>query len=239
MRLGLWLTEHTADGEALHKALALCRAQDIPVSGVTDTPCLRFHNIRQREAFLYRCAEAILRGEALPAEGVARHLAPDARAGNVLRRYAGLQASLALHLDHADVREGQGCFFLGDAMIVCPLSDDGAADALLPPGVWTDLLTGETVSGAFRRLRSVNAMPVLIRENTLLAIRVDGTSMLPDGENRLTLHWFEPAAEAALTLPDLGRFHAYRSGQSFSALSEDALPCRLITHHQGQETYWR
>ncbi len=236
MQLGLWLSKHLADREAVERVFALCQAQDIPVAGVTVTPCPRFQTAAEREAFLCRAAEAIMRGEALPAEDVARHLSRDARAGNVLRRYVGLRASLALHLNNAKAREGQGCFFLGDDIAVCPLSDEGAVDALPPPGVWTELMTGETVSGAFRRLRSASAMPLLIRENALLAVRVDGTSMLPDGQNRLTIHWFQPGASADLALPGLGRFHAQSANNVFSLTAETAGPCRFVTHQDGVET---
>lgn len=235
MDCGLWLALDPADGEAARRAADLCRAQDIPVAGFTQAPCPRFQGIREREAFLCRAAEAIMRGETLPAAGVARCLAPDARAGNVLRRYAGLRASLALHLNQAPVRDGQGCFFPGDGLAVCPLSDEGAVDALLPPGIWTELATGETVAGVFRRMRSASAMPVLVRENALLAIGVDSGSLLPDGGNRLTLHWFQPASSAALTLPGLGRFHVRRTGGAFTLTAEAAVSCRLIVHQDGAE----
>lgn len=201
MRVGLYCTEDLS---------ALLDAQDIPFAGVDEAASARFRD-DGREAFLYRVSEVILRGESVPAELLRLHLAGDARPGNVIRRCLEWQHSLAPYLTGVPgPADGEGFFRLGEDVLVCPLSPEGAADAMLPPGQWTDIVTGEVVSGRYRRLRSPNAMPIFAREG----------AVIPTGDPaRLTYHWYQPPENVlGLMLPQ---------------------PHRLILHRNGEETCLR
>lgn len=226
MRMGLWLT---AD-EHFDRAAALCRAQDIPLAGsAAEVPLCG----GSREAFLLGVGGAVLTGGAVDSASAARHLASDARAGNVLRRYVGLQRSLGAALSGAGVLRGEGLVLLGEEVAVCPLSPLGVAEASLPPGLWTDILTGEVVSGRLRRMRGPLETPLLARENALLPILSDPGSLLRDGA-RLTLHWYQPAEKARAALPE-GLCRVRREGDEVRVSAP--MPWYLVIHQDGTERY--
>lgn len=210
MRCGLWLA--APDSTVLRtEAQRLLEAQDIPLAGFTDEASPLFSGCEGRAGFLYRISEAVMRGDAVPAELIIRHLSRDALPGNVVRRYLEWQQNLRLYLAAVDQPvPGEGYFLLGDNLLCCPLNGDGAAYAVLPAGVWTDIITGETTSGCFRRLRSPNAMPIMAREGALI----------PTGDEACpTLHWYQP--------PENAPQHGLNG------------PHHLILHRDGDETCLR
>lgn len=208
MRTGLWLS---APADALLRAetARLLDMQDIPLAGFTEEPTPRFDGLHGRTAYLMRISEAIFRGEAIPAELTLRHLMEDALPGNVLRRYLEWQTNLLPYLRGvAEIEDMPGCFRLGPSLLVCPLSEEGVADTQLPPGQWTEITTGEMLTGRLMRMRSPNAMPVLAAENALI----------PTGDPaKPTLHWYQPA--------DPLQPPARAAGQ------------RVILHRDGQEAF--
>ena len=208
MRTGLWLSA-PADTLLRAEAARLLDMQDIPLTGFTEEPTPRFNGLHGRTAFLMRISEAVFRGESIPAELTLRHLMEDALPGNVLRRYLEWQTNLLPYLRAvAEPEEMTGCFRLGPSLLVCPLSEEGVADAPLPPGQWTEITTGEVVSGHLMRIRSPNAMPILAAENALI----------PTGDpGHPTLHWYQP--------PEPLQPPAWAAGQ------------RIILHRDGQETF--
>lgn len=207
---GLWLSSD--DDPALRDAVcALLSAQDIPLGGFVSAPATLFDGHEARDAFLYRLSEAVFRGEPVPAALILRHLSGDATPGNILRRHLEWQTALRPYLDPVDAPEaGDGFFLLGKDLLICPLNRDGAADAMLPPGAWTDMITGEVFSGQLRRLRSPNAMPILAREGAII----------PTGDPACpTLHWYQPPEHVTgLMYPE---------------------PYHLILHRDGVETCLR
>ena len=208
MRTGLWLSA-PADALLRAEAARLMDLQDIPLTGFTEEPTPRFDHMHGRTAYLMRISEAVFRGEAIPAELTLRHLMEDALPGNVLRRCLEWQMNLMPYLQAvAEAEELPGCFRLGPSLLACPLSEEGVADAQLPPGQWTDITTGEVVSGRLMRMRSPNAMPLLAAENALI----------PTGDpGQPTLHWYQPTEP--LKLP------------AWAAVQ------RVILHRDGQETF--
>lgn len=210
MRTGLWLSA-PADALLRAEAARLLDMQDIPLAGFTEEPTPRFDGLQGRTAYLMRVSEAVFRGEALPAELTLRHLMEDALPGNVVRRYLEWQTSLLPYWsDVTEPEELPGCFRLGPSLLVCPLSAEGVASAQLPPGQWTDIITGEVVSGRFTRMRSPNAMPILAAENALI----------PTGDPaRPTVHWYQPAAP--------------EQPPAWAAVK------RLILHQDGQESFFQ
>ncbi len=64
-------------------------------------------------------------------------------------------------------------YMLGDNLLVAPvLSPDGTVEYYVPEGVWTSLLTGETVRGpAWRReTHGVDSLPLLVRPHAVLPV---------------------------------------------------------------------
>ncbi len=210
MRHGLWISSDNMP--LLHdQVTALLAGQDIPLAGFTEASSTLFAGCEDRISFLFRASEAIFCGECIPAALILRHLSSDAMPGNVIRRYLEWQDNLLPYLADVEVPvQGDGFFYLGDALLVCPLSLEGAVDARLPSGQWTDIITGEVVTGRFRRLRSPNAMPILAAQGAVLPT---GSAACP------TLHWYQPPEGA------LGLMHPE--------------PYHLILHRDGEETCLR
>ena len=234
--LGLWIAE---DGSVPREEIQrMLFARQIPLEGFTAERATLFEGGETGESFLRRAAMALLRpGAPLPMAGLARCLAGrDALAGNVLRKYVCLQLSLLPYLRaNGKVTEQEGCFLLGDRLLVAPLGEDGRVDALLPPGVWTELATGEVFEGRLVCLRGLNAMPVLAGENALLPIGVNDRAVDADDADRLTLHWFEPHGEASCALADGTVYRVWQERDTFRGESGTDKPWHLIVHQGGQE----
>lgn len=74
-------------------------------------------------------------------------------------------------------------YMYGDSILVAPVfREDGMVNYYLPEGVWVNYLTGEKLEGKqwYRQYYDFLHMPVMVRENTILAIgnRID----VPDYE---------------------------------------------------------
>ncbi len=227
----------SADSPALRQqAAALLEALDIPLSGFVAEPAAMFHGTENRAAFLRKASAALMMpGVPLPAAGVVAHLQGDARPGNVLRRYVFLQLSLLPYLRPGRaIVQGNGCFLVGEDLLVAPVSAEDTVDALLPPGTWTEL-TGATHSGRLREMRGFNEMPVLVRENALLPIGVNDRSTFHDDADRVTLHWFQPQEKAACILADGTRYDVKRVGQCVDVHTDTEKAFHLILHEDGAE----
>ncbi len=237
MRFGLRIAVKTGD-ETLQEELRGYLAQNVLPTYTfvaADTPL--FTGGEQGDAFLAKAAAALLMpGEPIPGEPLARTLREGPRGGNVLRRYLFLQLSLLPYLRPGrEVVQTAGGHWLGGAVLVAHLSAEGAMDLPLPEGVWTDLTDGSVHTGRLRGLRSLNAMPVLVRPNTLLPVGVNDRAIDADDADRLTLHWFEPAGEAACMLADGTAYMAREVGGSFNVKTVSDKPWHLIVHRDGEE----
>ena len=224
--------------DAMHEELdALLAAHDIPLSGFTDAPSPILSTSTQNE-FLHAAADALLRpGTSLPADAVLDCLRGDARPGNVLRRLICLQLSLLPYLRvHHAVTELAGGHLIGDCLLAAVPDAEDRVDCLLPDGAWTDLMTGEVHTGKLRCLRSLSAVPILVRENTLLPIGVDDRHTDHDDADHLTLHWYQPQGSAACTLADGTAYSVQMDNGLIHFESASTKPYHLIVHQDGSET---
>lgn len=216
---------------------ALLYSLDIPLAGFTDAPAPLFPADMPRPAFLRTASAALLTpGQPIPLEGLLTHLpTSDPLPGNVLRRYLFLQLSLLPYLRPGrKVTRLEGCFLLGDDLLVVPVSPEDTVDVLLPPGVWTEL-TGPCREGRLRCMRSYNEMPVLARENALVPIGVNDRTTTHDDADRLTLHWFQPKESAECILADGTRYHVRRAGERIDVHADTDKAFHLIVHRDGRE----
>ena len=231
---GLWIARDGATDETMVRELL--ERQLIPFEGFTDEHPA-FEDSGTREDFLRSAASAVLQGLPLPAAGVLRHLSgQEALPGNVLRKYVCLQLSLLPYLRNNNaVMLLDGCFLLGNDLLVAPLGEDGCIDARLPSGLWTELATGECISGSMRRIRGLNAMPVLARENSVIAIGMNDRCTDADDADRVTLHWFQPQEEARCVLADGTEYHLRRDEEKFTGECTSEKPWHLIVRQDGNE----
>ena len=193
--------------------------------------------------FLRHASVAALLGQPLPADALRTILTSgDPLPANVIRRHLLLRLSLLPFLRAA----GQpvpvdGGFLLGDVMLIVPVGADDTVDIPLPPGVWTEL-SGRCRQGRLRGMRGYNETPVLLRENTLLPVSMNGSSLAqttPDDTDRLTLHWFQPASCASCTLAGGVFYCTVRNGDSVCVDTNATKPFHLILHRDGVETLIR
>lgn len=237
---GLIVSDPTHDAARREALARLLHDHDLPLSGFTDVPSQRFSLDMSRAAFLRAASiAALIPGEALPLELFMAYLPGEALSANVLRRHLFLQWSLLPCLrPGCAITPLDGCFLLGDDLLIAPVSPQDTVDALLPPGIWTEL-NGACHQGRLRCMRGYNETPVLVRPNALLPVSMNGQSLsqtTPDEADRLTLHWFQPEQEAGCTLADGTRYHVQRIGDEVSVCTDAAKPFHLILHRNGTET---
>lgn len=232
--LGLWIARDGSADEAVLRDLL--EKQLIPIEGFTDAPPA-FTQASSREDFLRRSAAAVMQGMPLPMAGVMQHLSGrEAAPGNVLRKYVCLQLSLLPYLrNHAQVTQMEGCFLLGSDLLVVPLGENGCIDVQLPEGVWTEMSTGECFTGRLRRIRGLNAMPVLARENSVIPIGVDDRRTDADDADRVTLLWFQPHQAARCVLADGTAYDLCQRCDGFSGVSQTTKAWHLIVYQAGEE----
>lgn len=230
----MWIARDDSTDE--EKVRELLEKQLIPYEGFTDSPA-SFEDNGILEDFLRKSAAAVMRGLPLPMAGAVRHLSGrEAMPGNVLRKYVCLQLSLLPYLRmHAAVTPLEGCFLLGGDLLVAPLGKDGRVDVQLPPGAWTDLATGEIAVGRLRRIRGLNAMPVLARENSVIPIGVDDRHTDADDADRLTLQWFQPGEKAECRLADGTIYRLRREDDGFMGESDTRKAWHLIVRQGGED----
>lgn len=232
--LGLWIAR---DGSTQEQVLRdMLEKQLIPLEGFTDD-APAFGACASREEYLRRAAAAVMQGLPLPMEETARQFSGrEALPGNVLRKYVCLQLSLMPYLrPNAAVTPLEGCFLLGNDLLIAPLGEDGCIDALLPPGTWTELATGECFTGRLRRVRGLNAMPVLARENSVIPIGINDRQTNADDADRVTLQWFQPANEARCVLMDGTTYTLSKQNDTFHVETTSPKPWHLIIRQNGDE----
>lgn len=237
---GLYLSLPAA--QDLDALVQLLHDYDLPLSAVTqEAPA--FPADLPRPDFLRRASIAVLLGQPLPADTLRTILTGgDPLPANVLRRHLLLRLSLLPFLRAAgQAFPADGGFLLGNAMLIVPVGADDAVDIPLPPGVWTEL-NGHCHQGRLRGMRGYNETPILLRENTLLPVSMNGSSLAqttPDDTDNLTLHWFQPAESASCTLVGCVFYRAVRNGDSVCVETNATKPFHLILHRDGVETLIR
>lgn len=141
----------------------------------------------------------------------------DEEAVDVLRYFTGLKCTLMPYIFFAACRtaatgvpmmramvlefpEDPSCdyldrqYMLGDSLLAAPvLSEDGYVSYYLPKGSWTNLITGEKITGGNWRkeYHGYMSIPLLVRENTILPIGNNNSKPDYDYAGGVTFHIFE------------------------------------------------
>ena len=130
-------------------------------------------------------------------------------------------------------------YMLGDNLLVAPvMHSDGHVDYYLPDGVWTNLLTGKTVAGGgYRReTHDFHSLPLMVRENSVLAMGRIDTRPDYDFRDGVTLHVFRPR-DGILTVrvPDeraktCAAFTLHIHGDAVNVETDSELPYSVEVH---------
>ena len=130
-------------------------------------------------------------------------------------------------------------YMLGDSLLVAPVMHaDGHVDYYLPDGEWTNLLTGETVTGNTwrRETHGYLSLPLMARPNSVIPLGACEERPDYDYTDGVELHVFKPTeGEITVTIPDLqGRpaaVYVMRTQDGQTIVSTDSQkPWRLIIH---------
>ena len=240
---GLIVSDPALDPSLRDSLAKLLHDYDLPLSGWTQAPAPLFCPGMSRASFLRAASAALLQpGQPLPAEGLMRFLGADPLPANVLRRHLFLQLSLMPYLRPGrTVTQLEGGFLLGNDVLAACVSEDDTFDVLLPPGIWTEL-NGNCRTGRFRGMRGYLDTPLLVRENTLLPVSINGQSLVQTADSdadRLTLHWYQPGGHASCILADGTAYHAALDGDAVHIEATTNRPFHLILHRDGAETLIR
>lgn len=236
---GLIVSDPAHDAGLRAACVRLLHDYDLPFAGFTDAPAADFPPSMPRNAFLRAASIAALLGRPIPLESLHAHIPGHPLPANVLRRHLFLRLSLTPYLRPGRaITPLEGCFRLGDDLLVVPVSPEDTVDAQLPPGIWTEL-NGACHEGRLRGMRGWNETPVLARANALIPISMNGQSLTQtasDDADRLTLHWFQPEDAAECTLADGTTYHVQRRNGHISIDANTEKACHLIAHQDGIET---
>lgn len=99
-------------------------------------------------------------------------------------------------------------YMLGDSLLCAPVfNDKSIAEFYLPDGIWTDIITGETVKGGkfFKRTCTYMEMPVYAKENSLVAYGNFINNFEYDYSKDTEIIWYSPCEnkEAFISVPDI------------------------------------
>lgn len=234
---GLIISDPAGILEGREALSALLYELDIPAYSFTEADAPLFDAGMSCAAFLRMASAVLLQpGQSIPMQLLMKYLAgPDPLPGNVIRRYLFLQLSLLPYLRPGrEVIPLADGFQVGNDLLVVPVTPEDTVDALLPPGVWTEL-NGRTHQGRIREMRGYNEMPVLVRQDALLPIGVNDRSVLYDDADRLTLHWYQPQGSTACTLADGTHYAVRQEGEAVIVQAETCKSFHLIVHQDGEE----
>ncbi len=133
-------------------------------------------------------------------------------------------------------------YMLGGNLLVAPVFHaDGHADYYLPQGNWTHLLTGKVTEGGRwqRETHDFHSLPLMVRENTVLAMGSCDTRADYDYADGVTLHVYEPTdGELTLAIPDTqgnvdARYTLTVSGDAITVRTDTQKPYHVVLHRGG------
>lgn len=185
---------------------------------------------------------------------------------HVLKKFSALKCSLMPYLYQAAVEshrvgtpvlrpmvlefsDDKSCdtletqYMLGGSLLIAPVfHEDGHVDYYLPEGRWTNLLSGECVTGGCWRHETHDFMslPLMVRPDTVLPIGANERKPDYDYEDGVTLHLFEPTnGEKRLSIPkqngeEAASFTLTVSGDSVQVQTHSKKPYKVILHRDGQ-----
>ncbi|MFC1406289.1 MULTISPECIES: alpha-xylosidase [Streptacidiphilus] len=98
-------------------------------------------------------------------------------------------------------------YLLGDDLLVAPVfSEDGTVQYYVPQGTWTNVLTGDQVTGPrwVRETHGFATLPLLARPDSVIPFAADDSRPVSDWADGVTLrvHAFADGAERTVSVPD-------------------------------------
>ncbi|MFI6151909.1 alpha-xylosidase [Kitasatospora sp. NPDC051170] len=131
-------------------------------------------------------------------------------------------------------------YMLGDDLLVAPVfTEDGTVEYYVPEGTWTNLLTGDQVTGPrwVREQHGFHTLPLLARPDSVLPLGADDqrpVSAWAEGVE-LRVHAFADGAERTVVIPgtegtgETARFHLRRTGDRLTVTTDSPHPWQLRT----------
>lgn len=96
-------------------------------------------------------------------------------------------------------------YMLGESLMVAPVfTESGDIDYYLPEGTWTNFLSNQVVEGGkwLHEVHDFMSLPLMARENSLIAVGADEENVEYDYGKDLTLHLFALKTEAQADVKD-------------------------------------
>ena len=130
-------------------------------------------------------------------------------------------------------------YMLGADLLVAPVMHaDGHVDYYLPEGQWTNILTGEAVTGDTwrRETHDYLSLPLMARPGSVIPMGANEERPDYDYTDGLQLHLFQPKdGEITVTVPDLkgGVAATYRlrvRGDEVEVDTDSEKPCNVVLH---------
>ncbi len=97
-------------------------------------------------------------------------------------------------------------YMLGESLLVAPVfTKEGDVDYYLPEGVWTGFLDNRAVEGGkwLHEVHDFMSLPLMARENSIIAVGADDQNVEYDYGRDLTLHVFQLTKKAAADIKDM------------------------------------
>ncbi len=121
-------------------------------------------------------------------------------------------------------------YMLGESLLVAPVfTKEGDVDYYLPEGRWTNLFSGEVVTGGrwVHEVHDFMSLPLMVRENTILPVGALDSTVEYDYSKSLTLHVFELNDEAQCEVVDM-------NGEKFLTVTAKNVAGKVSFHFEGQ-----
>ncbi|MGW5423593.1 alpha-xylosidase [Streptomyces sp. NPDC003943] len=129
-------------------------------------------------------------------------------------------------------------YLLGDDLLVAPVfTEDGTVEYYVPEGTWTNILTGDQVTGPrwVREQHDFHTLPLLARPDSVIPLGADDqrpVSAWAEGVE-LRVHAFGDGAECTVVIPrsagpgESARFHLRRTGDRIRVTTDSPHSWRL------------
>ena len=135
-------------------------------------------------------------------------------------------------------------YMLGEKLLIAPIfNEQGVAEYYLPEGRWTSFLTGEVKEGGrwYREVHDYFSMPILVRENSILALGSKSDSAVYDYADHVDFCVYELTegrdTAAKVYSPENvleAEIHIVKEGGSIQMKVEAPKNCRIILKHMAK-----
>ncbi len=150
----------------------------------------------------------------------------------------GIPPFRALVMDYPnqeELRRIDNGWLAGRDLLAVPFTAGEAERTMpLPPGVWYDFHTGQAHSGDIHLKPSLETLPILVKENTIIPV-AEATERVRDGMHyNLTLRCYGPKPRPARLFADDGHSFAFEAGRGFHGEvgADGVLPPELTTRYR-------